>query len=88
MHVPNVFTYVPTLNAEGLRPSQRNIADNLRRTHAIPADISNAEIIDLVNELSWMDSDELHAYLADQAVEHADDWEALIDHNLSRPVLA
>jgi len=61
---------------------RRNVADNLRREHAIPPHISDDDILSLRDELGFMDCDEMHAYLVE---EHArlGDWREIIARNLS-----
>ncbi|MCA1379441.1 hypothetical protein I6F34_01225 [Bradyrhizobium sp. BRP05] len=65
---------------------RRNVADNVRREHAIPAVIGDEDILDLVEELSFMDGDELAAYLKDELWRLNGDWPALIASNLSRNI--
>ncbi|MEH2517439.1 hypothetical protein V1279_003012 [Bradyrhizobium sp. AZCC 1610] len=61
---------------------RRNVADNLRREHAIPHAISDDDILSLREELAFMDADEMHGYLRE---EHArlGCWSQVVARNLS-----
>ena len=61
---------------------RRNVADNLRRTHAIPAIVADDDILALRDELSFMDSDEMHGYLTEE-YSRLGDWGQVIARNLS-----
>lgn len=65
---------------------RRNVADNVRREHAIPTVVGDEDILELVEELSFMDGDELAAYLKDELWRLKGDWPALIASNLSRNI--
>lgn len=61
---------------------RRNVADNIRREHAIPRAVPDDHILALAEELAFMDSDEFTGYLRE---EHArlGDWSQVVARNLS-----
>ena len=61
---------------------RRNVADNLRREHAIPLAIPDDDILSLREELAFMDADEMHGYLRE---EHSrlGCWHQVVSRNLS-----
>jgi hypothetical protein len=60
-----------------LLPYQRNIADNIRAEHGIPASVSDADILDLYEELSPMDGEELTWFLREEFA-RTGDWHAIV----------
>ena len=61
---------------------RRNVADNLRREHAIPHTIPDDDILALREELSFMDADEMHGYLAEE-FGRLGCWSQVVARNLS-----
>lgn len=61
---------------------RRNVADNLRRLHAIPRSVPDDLILSLREELGFMDSDEMHGYLVEEYA-RLGDWQQVIARNLS-----
>jgi hypothetical protein len=62
---------------------RRNVADNIRREHAIPAEVSDLDILSLHSELignAGMSSDEFRAYLGDE-LERCGSWPAVVEAN-------
>jgi hypothetical protein len=69
----------PMFRSENVR---RTVADNLRRSYAIPATIGDADILALYEVLSDMTSDELDGYLKEEQARLNGDWHALIKSNI------
>ncbi len=66
-----------------LSPSvRRNVADNMRRTHNIPPIIPDDDILMLRDELSFMDSDEMHSYVTEE-FGRLGCWGQVVARNLS-----
>lgn len=62
------------------------VAENVRRAHNIPASqVSPDEIIDLIDELSFMTIEEFHAYLNEE-IKRLGDWHEVVARNLSTKV--
>lgn len=64
---------------------RRNVADNIRRAHNIPVQVSPDDILALLEELSFMDADEFHAYLNEE-IQRLGDWREVVARNLSTKV--
>jgi hypothetical protein len=60
-----------------LLPYQRNIADNMRAEHGIPQEISDSDILNIWDELSPMDGEELTYFLREEFT-RTGDWHTIL----------